>query len=68
MVGAIAVAVDTNGKIYVGHGDRVTTYNPDGSPTTPTIVVRGVHGGSPSIFGVAVDVNGKIYVTSWGVA
>jgi hypothetical protein len=55
-----AVAVDSNGKIYVANSnDTVTTYNADGTRTTPTIRVH-----FPSLYpsGVAVDANGKIYV------
>ncbi len=59
----IAVAVDTSGKIYVGHQNLVETYNPDGLPTNPTIVLDPNY--HRTIAGVAVDANGKIYVTSW---
>jgi len=39
----------------------VTTYNPDGTPATPTLT-RGIDGP----VGVAVDSEGKIYVTNPG--
>ena len=58
-----AVAVDANGKIYVGAGNMLTTWNPDGSQTTPTIALDPKHRGT-DISGVAVDANGKIYVAS----
>ena len=54
-----AIAVDANGKIYVGADNMLTTWNPDGSQTTPTIKPR-----DADISGVAVDANGKIYVVS----
>src|SRR5579864_1548849 len=52
------VAVDTSGKIYVansggGGASTVTTYNPDGTPTTPVIT------GFSQALGVAVDGAGK---------
>lgn len=58
-----AIAVDAGGKIYVTHqidtlNDTLTTYNPDGSPATPTI--SGLH--DPK--GVAVDASGKIYIVN----
>ena len=60
-----AVAVDANGKIYVGAGNLVTAWNSDGSQTTPTIALGSRHRNSfISISGVAVDANGKIYVSS----
>ena len=57
------MAVDANGKIYVANygGGNVTTYNADGTQTTPTITA-GLH--NPT--GVAVDANGTIYVSDWG--
>jgi sugar lactone lactonase YvrE len=55
------IAVDAAGKIYVANNlnNTVTTYNPDGTQTVPTISVNGP-------WGVAVDARGKIYVTSVG--
>ena len=40
----------------------MTTYKPDGTPTTPTITIK-EHGYSGPT-GLAVDANGKIYVVS----
>ncbi|GAC1418247.1 MAG: hypothetical protein NVSMB64_27980 [Candidatus Velthaea sp.] len=58
------MTIDSAGKIYVGNVDvgnanySVTTYNPDGTPTTPT-----VSGLTFPPYGLAVDKHGKIYVT-----
>jgi len=48
-------------KIYVANfgNSTVTTYNPDGTRTTPTISA-----GLSNPFGVAIDAAGKIYVTN----
>jgi YVTN family beta-propeller protein len=56
----VSVAVDAAGKIYVVNqgNDTLTTYNPNGSRTTPTIT--GLSGPA----GVAVDAAGKIYVSN----
>jgi sugar lactone lactonase YvrE len=56
------IAVDRSGKIYAansggGGASTVTTYKPDGTPTTPVIT------GFGQALGVAVDEAGKIYVT-----
>ena len=53
------VAVDDGGKIYVVDSNfgRLTTYKPNGNPTTPSMSL----GYNPG--GVAVDENGKIYIT-----
>ena len=66
-----AMAVGSSGKIYAlnfdpllgpGTSATVTTYKPDGTPTTPTITIK-EHGYSGPT-GLAVDANGKIYVVS----
>ena len=60
-----AIAIDANGKIYVtndtgpGGKSSVTTYLPDGSPTTPTITQR-IH--RPDAVAVAKD--GTIFVAN----
>lgn len=59
---ATAVAVDTNGKIYVGAANSLTTYNRFGKQTKPTIKIglRSLN----VIDDVTVDARGKIYLTS----
>jgi serine/threonine-protein kinase len=58
------VAVDGTGTIYVPHrspgSGSVTTYNADGTQTTPTIT------GLSTPDAVAVDAAGKIYVANAG--
>ena len=71
------LAVDANGKIYVtysyqqcpGSGARceywggLVTYNPDGSPTTPSISFGPArHFKKVAVTDVAVSVSGKIYI------
>lgn len=64
-------AVGPSGKIYAlnfdpllgpGTSGTVTTYKPDGTQTTPTIMIR--ERGYFAPVGLAVDKNGKIYVVS----
>jgi sugar lactone lactonase YvrE len=49
------IAIDSAGKIYVANSDAnsITTYKPDGTPTTPTIVACPPPSAYPT--GVAVD-------------
>jgi hypothetical protein len=60
----VGIAVDGGGKIYVlssvhnGTRGMVTTYKPDGSPTTPVFRT-----GADSS-NIAIDRNGKIYVAN----
>ncbi len=79
----LGVAVDANGKIYVTYWwdhithcaygcfykfySKLTTYNPDGSKTTPAIglIVEEIGSEESShvvVGGPAIDANGKIYV------
>ena len=76
-----SVAVDTSGKIFLAQtrqrstrrppsgGDSyhsfVRTYDPTGSPSTPTINIGG--GVRQIVRGLAVDANGKIYVVEDGM-
>jgi sugar lactone lactonase YvrE len=53
----VAVTVDASGKIYIVSFESVQAFEPDGTPTTPTIT------GFDSAAGIAVDANGKIYVS-----
>jgi hypothetical protein len=67
----VALAVDANGKIYALSFDglegrdasgTVTTYTPDGSPSTPAFTVK--ERGYREALGIGVDAGGKIYVLS----
>jgi YVTN family beta-propeller protein len=49
------------GKIYLAYDNSVTTYNEDGTQTTPTITA-GLDGAS----GVTIDAAGRIYVANNG--
>jgi sugar lactone lactonase YvrE len=56
-VAPYGIAVDAHGKIYVANvSGTVTTYLPDGTPTTPTITGLGY------LSGIAIGPTGKIYV------
>jgi hypothetical protein len=52
-------SVGQTGKIYITGGNTVTTYNLDGTQTTPTIT-----SGLNRAEGIAVDAAGKIHVTN----
>ena len=63
----VGLAVDAHGKIYVANSGSkksgrgsITTYDADGSRTTPTITAS-----LDTPWGIAVDARGKIYVANY---